>query len=297
MAQLASTTGLSAAQNTIIDAARYTQEHNTPSWQLIEKLTLSKGSSTRLVPKVGRFTISDLTDGEDMTDEQAIGMTNVSLTATERGAKVIASDKLVRQNGTTDIWKIVGRQFGDAGAVKTDTDTQALYSGLNSGTTFGAAAALMTLNNFAAMVSKARGGNTASGRPFRPTYCVQHPNSVFTLARTGTPAMAPTANQQRVSDSAQDKLLQNFFMVRYGQVNVYDSGELVPDSADDTIGVIAEKGALVGLTSVGWHTERERDASRRATELNFTADYGVFELDNDRGAPCTFGSQAPTDTT
>ena len=41
---------------------------------------------------------------------------------------------------------------------------------------------------------------------------------------------------------------------------------------------------MAALTSVDTRTERQRDASLRATEVVMTADYGVFELDDSRGA-------------
>jgi len=53
---------------------------------------------------------------------------------------------------------------------------------------------------------------------------------------------------------------------------------------DSGYGVIADKTAMAALTSVDTRTERERDASLRATEVIMTADYGVFELDDSRGA-------------
>ena len=42
------------------------------------------------------------------------------------------------------------------------------------------------------------------------------------------------------------------------------------------------------LSSVETRTERQRDISLRGTELVITSDYGVFELDDTRGAPLTF---------
>jgi hypothetical protein len=45
---------------------------------------------------------------------------------------------------------------------------------------------------------------------------------------------------------------------------------------------------MATLTSVDTRTERQRDASLRATEVVMTADYGVFELDDTRGAGITF---------
>ena len=155
--QNATTGNLANVQNTIINAARTVQEYNTPSWQLIDKVTLPKGASTVRVPKVGQFTISELVDGQDM-DEKAIGLTSIDLTTSEKGAKIFVTDKLVRQNGTTDIFAIVGRQFGEAGARKQDRDVQALYSGLNGGTAYGASAATLSLANFAGAIAASRGG-------------------------------------------------------------------------------------------------------------------------------------------
>jgi hypothetical protein len=51
---------------------------------------------------------------------------------------------------------------------------------------------------------------------------------------------------------------------------------------------------MATLTSVKMRTERERDASLRGTEVVITADYGVFELDNDRGAGLLYDITAPS---
>src|SRR3990167_11052756 len=99
MPQSTLSANLSTVANRIIRQARFTQEANAPSWQLIEKVPLPNGASTVRWPKFGTFTISDLVDGQDMTDEQTMGMSFVDLTATERGAKIILTDKLVREWG------------------------------------------------------------------------------------------------------------------------------------------------------------------------------------------------------
>ena len=158
MVQAANSGNLAAAQNTIIDAARFVQQHNSPSWNLIMKLPLPDGASTRRVPKVGEFTMVDLVDGQDLVDEQSICMTTLDFTATERGGKIIVTDKLVKQNGTTPIFAMVGRQFGEGAVRKQERDTQALYAGLNGGTVFGESSAILNLTNFAGAIAKARGG-------------------------------------------------------------------------------------------------------------------------------------------
>ena len=98
MAQTATTGNLENAQRIIIAAARYTEEHNAPAMALIESFNLPRGAKQVTVPKVGQMTMSDLADGQDIIDEEDIGMTTVDLTASEVGAKVILTDKLVRQS-------------------------------------------------------------------------------------------------------------------------------------------------------------------------------------------------------
>ena len=72
-------------------------------------------------------------------------------------------------------------------------------------------------------------------------------------------------------------------------VSIFEDGNISKVSGVDSgIGVIADKGAMAALTSVDTRTERQRDASLRATEVVMTADYGVFELDDTRGAGLTY---------
>jgi len=286
MATTATTGNLENAQNIIITAARFTEEHNAPAMALIEQMNLPKGAKQVTVPKVGQMTISDLTDGFDIVDEEEIGMTTVDLTASEVGAKVILTDKLIRQSAN-NIFSIVGRQLGDAMARKKDTDVHALYSGLNGGTTFGATNTAMSLANVAGAIANAKGQKFGS-----QIYILQHPFATFDIANTAVTATGAAAG---IPDGFATDLLQNFFSnIRpLNGVPIFEDGNLSRDSGDDAVGVIADKSALGVLKSVDTRTERQRDASMRATEIIITADYGVFEIDDTKGAPLTFDASAP----
>tara|TARA_Y100001970_G_C14165575_1_gene821082 strand:- start:167 stop:1039 length:873 start_codon:yes stop_codon:yes gene_type:complete len=286
MPTTATTGNLENAQNIIITAARFTEEHNAPAMALIEQMNLPKGAKQVTVPKVGQMTISDLTDGFDIVDEEEIGMTTVDLTASEVGAKVILTDKLIRQSAN-NIFSIVGRQLGDAMARKKDTDVHALYSGLNGGTTFGAAGATMSLANIAGAIANAKGQKFGS-----QIYILQHPFATFDIANTAVTATGAAAG---IPDGFATDLLNNFFSnIRpLNGVPIFEDGNLSVDSSDDAVGVIADKSALGVLKSVDTRTERQRDASMRATEIIITADYGVFEIDDSKGAPLTFDASAP----
>ena len=290
MAQTATTGNLANAQRIIISAARYTEEHNAPALALIEQFKLLKGAKQVTVPKVGQMSMSDLVDGQDIVDEEEIGMTTVDLTASEVGAKVILTDKLVRQSAP-NVFSIIGRQLGEGMARKKDTDVIALYSALNGGTDLSADGRLMTPANVHAIISQAKANKYGS-----QVYILHHPNAVAQLSKGAATvasgnAGALAAGMGEITNGWSADLLGNFYsgLRPINNVAIFEDGNISKVSGVDSgIGVIADKTAMAALTSVDTRTERQRDASLRATEVVMTADYGVFELDDSRGAPVTF---------
>ena len=283
MATTATTGNLENAQRIIIATARYTEEHNAPAMNLIEQFTLPKGSKQVTVPKVGQMDMSDLQDGIDIIDEEDIGMTTVDLTAAEVGAKIIITDKLARQS-SENVFSIIGRQLGDGMARKKDKDVLALYSGFS--TDFGAAGRSMSLANVSATVAYAKGNKFGS-----QVYIVQHPFAVWDIANTAVTA----STTYPVPAGWSADLLGNFFsgLRPMNGVPIFEDGNITIDASDDAIGVCADRSALAVLKSVDTRTERQRDASLRATEVIITADYGVFELDDSKGVALTLDAGTP----
>ena len=283
MAQTATTGSLENAQNIIIAAARFTEEHNAPAMNLIEQFTLPKGAKQVTVPKVGQMSMQDLTDGVDIVDEEDIGMTTVDLTASEVGAKIILTDKLVRQSAE-NVFSMIGRQLGDGMARKKDVDVLALYSGFS--TDIGAAGRSMSLANVSAAVAYAKGKKFGSN-----VYIVQHPFAVWDIANTAVTA----SSTYPVPAGWSADLLGNFFsgLRPINGVPIFEDGNISIDSSDDAVGVIADKSALAVLKSVDMNKEQDRDISLRATEVVITADYGVFELDDSKGVALTLDAGTP----
>ena len=283
MAQTATTGNLENAQRIIISSARYTEEHNAPAMNLIEQFTLPKGSKQVTVPKVAQMSMSDLVEGQDIVDEEEIGMTTVDLTAAEVGAKIIITDKLARQSAE-NVFSIIGRQLGDGMARKKDNDVTALYSGFS--TDIGASGRTMKLANVAAAVAVAKGSQYGS-----QVYINHHPFAVFDLAKEA----AGTAATYPMTPGWSQDLLGNFWSgIRpvYG-VPIFEDGNITRTTPAATVGFIGDKTAMAVLKSVDTRTERQRDASLRATEGIITSDYGVFELDDSKGAGLTMDSTTP----
>ena len=116
------------------------------------------------------------------------------------------------------------------------------------------------------------------------------PNAVATLSKQAA-TTADTAAAAGLSSGWSVDLLQNFYsgLRPINNVPIFEDGNIDKvSSVDSGYGVIADKTAMAALTSVDTRTERQRDASLRATEVVMTADYGVFELDDTRGAAVQF---------
>ena len=286
MAQTATTGNLENASRIIISTARYTEEHNAPALALIEPFNLPKGAKQVTVPKVGQMSMSDLTDGQDIVDEEEIGMTTVDLTASEVGAKVILTDKLLREQ-VNNVFTMIGKQLGDGMARKKDTDVHSLYTNLNGGTKLGAATKFMKASNLQGIIAYAKANKFGN-----QLYILHHPNAVAYLSKEAATVASAVTNA--IPDGWSADLLKNFWsgLRPMNNVPIFEDGNLSVDASDDAIGVIADRGAMAYLSSVDTRTERQRDASLRAWEVVMTADYGVFELDDSRGAGVTFDAAA-----
>ena len=159
----------------------------------------------------------------------------------------------------------------------------ALYSGFS--TDYGTANSDFSLANIAGAIAFAKGNKFGSN-----VYIVHHPFAVFDIA-----SAAVTSSQYAIPHGWSEDLLGNFFSgIRpLNGVPIFEDGNMTIDSAGDAVGVIADRSALAVLKSVDMNKEQDRDISLRATEIVITADYGVFELDDSKGAGLTFDATAP----
>ncbi len=275
--QAATSNQLEDAQRIAIAKARYTAEHNAPLLQLIEKFTLGQGEKSVTVPKVAQMTALDLTDGVDISNNADIGMTSTSLTTAEIGLKTVMTDKLVRQENES-VFQIVGRQMGDAIARKKDNDIIALFTGF-SGTSLGGTGVGFELGNVLDYIATARNSKFPA-----PIYIVQNPIATMQLAQSlwGYTQGATGAGASALPVGLNQKLLADYFEFKIGQVAIFQDGNIAVSSGD-VVGCIFSREAMAHLESVAMNTEQQRDASLRATEFITTADFGVFELDDNYG--------------
>lgn len=279
--QTATAGNLEAAQAIIIAQCKFTAEHSDPCHQLVTNYTLPKGAKRMDVPKVGQMVANNLTDGVDIVDPEDMGLTTTELTPNEVGLKVILTDKLIRQFNE-DTFRVVGRQMGDGMSRKLDEDIIALFTALNASTTWGVDGATLGIIQAAGIAARAR----ANKWP-RPIYAVHHPNALGSL---GQATMAIGATYYAgILGGISEGLYRDFWRYTIDRIGFFEDGNIAKDSGVDSgYGAAFSKECMCVIRSLAPTTERERDASLRATELVVVADYGCFELDDGYGAPLLY---------
>jgi hypothetical protein len=265
--------------------ARYTEEHNAPMVGLIEKFNLGKGEYKLEIPKVATMTAEDLAEGQDMIDSEDIDVSTITATTAEVGLKVIVTDTLLRQNNE-DVYKIIGRQMGDAMARKKDTDIIALFPSLNGGTAIGADNALFNLANVSGVIANAKADKFGND-----LFIVHHPNAVWKLATD----VGNTLATYPLPDAFNKPAVKDFWSgIKISGVPIFEDGNITNNSNDSGYGVIADRTAMGHLSASGRSEERERDASLRAYEVVVTEDYAVFEVDDTKGAALLYDKPNPS---
>ena len=274
--QTSGTGNLQNMSRIMLASARYTEEHNAPMVGLIEKFNLGKGEYQLTIPKVAQMTAEDLAEGQDMIDSEDIDVSTVTATTAEVGLKVIITDTLLQQNNE-DVFKIIGRQMGDAMARKKDNDIIALFPSLNGGTVLGADGANFTLALVSAVIANAKADQFGND-----IFVVHHPNALWKLATD----VGNTLSTYPLPDAFNKPAVKDYWSgIKLSGVPFFEDGNIAKiGSVDSGYGVIADKTAMGHLAARARREERERDISLRAHEIVVTEDYAVFEVDDTRGA-------------
>ena len=252
--------------------------------------------------KFGTLQAFSLAAGVDMTQQQALTGTNVSVTPAEVGVQIVLTRKGVAQ-WNEDTAERAGIAMRNAMDRKKDTDIGGLFSGFSR--RVGAAAAVFSLGHIGAGISRLAGGANTTGSAIvagtgtdvndGPFLFVARPESVHHLLRSlvgGPMASAPTVGttspgiegsglSQEFARRGQSKTLGEI-----GGAMGYRNANLAKDTSDDVSGFIGEKGAIVyvpmSYEGLGAGM-KDPDPSLRAFEINLVEDYGFAELDDNKG--------------
>lgn len=252
--------------------------------------------------KIGTLTAYSVAAGVDVTQQQALTGTNVSVTPGEVVVQIVLTRKALNQ-WNEDVAERAGLAIRNAVDRKKDTDIGGLFSGFSR--RVGAAAAVFSMGHIGAGISRLAGGANTTGTAIAagvgidvndgPFLFVVRPESVHHLLRSvigGPGASAPTVattSPALASGGLGEEKARVGQARPLGEINGatgYRNANLAKDASDDVSGFIGEKGAIVyvpmsyeGLGGIN----KEVDESLRAYEENWVEDYGFAELDDNKG--------------
>ena len=270
MANEATASVLSELYANMVQAALFTLSERTVIRPLIKNYDMTGTPGlTAQVPIYPSLSAAALTDGTDMSNT-AFNTTSKTITAAEVGVMVELTD-LAKESANEDVAAAIGRQMGDAMAVKVDTDLATLFQGFSNSVGSGdEEITTETLLKAAATLKN----NKAPG----PYVAVISPNQALQLKKVLTNAGATMSHN--LSDIG-NIALRDGFVGRLAGIDIFESTvvtDATPDSAGAGIGAVMSQDALGYMVKRNMRIETQRDASARADEIVGTMAYGTAEL-------------------
>jgi len=224
----------------------------------------AQGMAPRVNSQWGTATISAISDYDDLSSQPFTPATLATLTPAEFGAQFLLTDQRV-ESDPFGVQSQAARELGLAMAEKMEKDMLGTFSSLTGGTV-GAAGTVITWGHIAAMLTRLR-GQKAPG----PYVCVLHPYHYHNLAKAASIATGTQAN----SPDFQNAVQRQFYVGNTYGVDFYVTANLTVDSNDDAYCAMFSREAIAWDIRRAPRIESERDASRRAWELNLSAIYAV----------------------
>ena len=195
----------------------------------------------------------------------------------------LLSDERVQtdpDNARTDC----SQELGGAIGTKIDVDLVALFASLTTNTNKGSAGSGLTIAKCAAAISILRNQKAPN-----PLYFVLHPygwHDVWT--ELGQPA-----SQKAFLGDLANEALRSFFVGGWLSANWFVSANIDVDASDDAVSAVFNPAALGFDTRESPTLEPERDASRKAVELNMSAGYAVGVIRGEYGVAITHDATEP----
>jgi len=211
----------------------------------------------------------------------AMNPTSATVTAAEVGIMTTVTDLLVQSSPASV--ESIGVELGRAVAVKIDTDIAALFASLNGGSTVGTTTADMTDDDLLDSIYQLEVDNVKG-----QYYTILHPIQFSDLRKD-----IASSGYNIWSNVRGDSLAgagwfpgENFVEI-YGTLIKTSTVCPTANTAADRVGATFVEDAMAIVWKWKTRTEKQRDASLRATEVVVTACYGVGEISDARGCPIT----------
>lgn len=220
-----------------------------------------EGIAPRVSSEWSATNIVAVNDDDDLTSQAFTPTVLSTLTPSEVGAQYLVTDQRA-ESDPFGVQQAAAVELGQAIATKIETDLVGNFDNFTGGTV-GVAGSAMTWGRFFAAAAQLR-AQKAPG----PVYAVLHPYHWHDLA-----SEAAIAGANFNAPQFADEVMRNRFVGMAAGVMIFESANIPVDGNDDAVSGLFTPMALALDIRRAPRIEDERDASRRATELNLSAVY------------------------
>jgi len=286
---IASTSNLSTGQKILVASAREAFEPAAPDPDLIRVERIPQGHKQWDVLTYARLAQANaLTEGVDLAQSEQLVAATVTITPTEHGVMAQVSKRLVRMQGDTSIVGTVGRLLSNGLRRRQANDVIALYDGFSKSIV--GASNTMDITHFRGGVAYLLTDNDSSYGPAPlPLKAALHIEQISDIILDITDPGAVVSSRFGMSAD----MLQRWWRGSdrlYG-VQVFHSGLISRDSANDSKGALMSETALEMIMANEADATEETDNSLRATE------YGIFQEWSEAEIADPHGCEVYSDTT
>jgi hypothetical protein len=252
----------SAFFHEIFEDTRYVARETSLMTQLVTPLSAT-GWMDRTVPIYPELTATSIAEGVDFVDATLWNKTeDDSLTPDEIMVQVLLTDRRI-ETDPADARRDASYEMGAAISEKIDTDLVTSFADFTADKGPGAGATI-AISYVAAGITKLRANKTPA-----PISIVLHP---YQWHRIWTELGQPAANKAFLGDAA-NRALRDFYVSDLMNVMWYVSANIPVDASEDAVAGMFNRQAMAFDVRKAPLFEYERDASKRAWELNLSAGY------------------------
>lgn len=296
---LTTTTTLANSLPVFKAAARMTLKQTGVTRKRVDTIRLADGSGlTYNEPQLSSFSVIGLTQGVDLSQAQTVSDTNVAISVTEAGGQVVIHDMAVKAL-KDPIMRRIGEGLANAYSYFVDNDLTSLFSGLDAG--FGGSTSTFTFG----WIQAAQARLQAASRPVSGEITViLHPYHYRDVAsdisgltsgnwmyRSGTPGTEVTTGSSITGFT--EEIWRNYWVGRLGGADLLID-PTISVSSSAAYSAIFARDALIFVEYEEPDMEEQRDASMRATELNYVGTQGRGEREGTWGYYLYGDATAPT---
>jgi len=258
---------ISTFVNTIYEDAFAVAREQTLATGLVNVFRDMSGLALRKSQGYSGVTINTIGESDDLSSQVFTPTAVATLTPYEYGAQFLLTDSRI-ESDPFGVRQDAALELGAALADKIDANAFSVFSSLTGGTVgvTGSAISWTYFENAIALLQ-------AQHAP-KPWVAVMHPYQWAILARAASVAGSSATNP---APSLLEDVNRNFFITNTMGVSVFVSSNVQTSGTDAYMGVFSPLALAIDFRRAP-RLEAERDASRRAWELNMSAvfAYGVW---------------------